>query len=78
MTARETLNAAMDTLAERLALAFRRAAEKERGETVTRLRKFFGLCQRCGLRPPDGSRIMCRECWIDTGPWDESITKGKE
>ena len=73
MTARETLDAAMDTFAERLALAFRRAAEKERGQLITRLRKFFGLCQRCGLRPHDNSRLMCRDCWIDTGPWDRPI-----
>lgn len=26
-----------------------------------------GLCPRCGLRPPDGSRVMCAECWIETG-----------
>ena len=24
-------------------------------------------CQRCGLRPADGSRIMCQECWVETG-----------
>ena len=25
------------------------------------------ICQRCGLRPADGSRIMCQECWVETG-----------
>ena len=24
-------------------------------------------CQRCGLRPADGSRIMCVPCWVETG-----------
>lgn len=37
------------------------------GNTVGDVRKFFGLCQRCGERPPDGSGIMCVECWIETG-----------
>lgn len=35
------------------------------------------LCQRCGLVPPDGSGIMCVQCWIEIGPYDEPITKGK-
>ena len=25
------------------------------------------ICPRCGERDVDGSKIMCRECWIDTG-----------
>ena len=74
MTARETLDAAMDAFAERLALAFRGAEARQRGETIARLRKFFALCQRCGVRPHDGSRLMCTECWIDTGPWDREVT----
>lgn len=24
-------------------------------------------CKRCGLRPADGSRIMCGKCWVETG-----------
>ncbi len=24
-------------------------------------------CQRCGKRPADGSRIMCQQCWVETG-----------
>lgn len=67
MTASEKLDAAMDTFADRLADAFRLRAERQRGVTVARLRKFFGLCQRCGIRPHDGSRIMCTQCWVDTG-----------
>mgnify|MGYP007118307488 CR=1 FL=1 len=66
MPARQTLDAAMDRLAERLALSFRRSEAKQRGETTARLRKFYGLCQRCGLRPPSGGP-MCAECWVDTG-----------
>ena len=37
--------------------------ERIGGNTVGDVRRFFGLCQRCGELPPDRSRIMCRECW---------------
>lgn len=30
-------------------------------------RALLDLCQRCGERPADGSRIMCSECWVATG-----------
>jgi hypothetical protein len=44
------------------------------GEETVRLRKELGLCQRCGLRKPDGSGVFCMECWFDTGPWDRPIS----
>ena len=44
------------------------------GQETVRLRKELGLCQRCGLRPHDNSRLMCAECWVDTGPWDREVT----
>jgi hypothetical protein len=74
MTPRQRIDAAMDRLAVKLADAFIVRAELERGQTVVRLRKFFGLCQRCGVRKADGSRLMCRECWQDTGPYDQEVT----
>lgn len=48
--------------------------EQINAELVCRLRKFYGLCQRCGVRPHDGSRIMCVACWQELGPWDREIT----
>jgi hypothetical protein len=43
------------------------------GNTLAHVRKFLGLCQRCGEVPPDGSGIMCQSCWVDTGPWDREV-----
>lgn len=68
------LNAAFDRLAEILAADCRRSREQlERGQRIARMRRFFGLCQRCGLRPHHGSTKMCSECWVDTGPYDKPI-----
>jgi hypothetical protein len=77
MTPRQRLDAAMDRLAERLAESCRKSAERERekereeaaakrGLHTAWLRKMFGYCQRCGIRPPSGGP-MCAQCWVDTG-----------
>lgn len=33
------------------------------------------MCRRCNKLPADGSGIMCQQCWIETGPYDRSITE---
>jgi hypothetical protein len=45
--------------------------ERIGGNTLAHVRKFLGLCQRCGKCPPSGGPL-CRECWIETSDYERA------